>query len=134
MDKIITFSSSKFHPTPAERDEESDDYINPGIFGRQLSDYLTAELDKIGVKVTFRCAEDWGWYHEIQHDASYRLGFGCHSNEGEDHLVQFIPKKPYVRNWFRKHHAEPGVSQLRDQIMSILTSDETVSKIQLEDG
>ena len=134
MKELFTFTSTRFQPPPGELDENSDEHLNDGIFGKQLSDFLVAELHKIEVEVTFRCGEDWGWYHEIKHDEPYRLGFGCQNYEGVDHLVQFIPQSPYVRRWFKKYHAAPKVAVLKDQIMGILTLADDISNIKIEDG
>ncbi len=134
MDQIITFQSARFRPTPGELNPQSDEHINDGIFGKELSDFLVAELDKIGVNVTFRCAEDWGWYHEIKHDEPYRLGFGCQNYEGEDHLIQFIPKSPSVRRWFKKYHALPKIVLLKDQIMNILNTADDIDNIKIEEA
>ena len=132
MDKIITFSSDQFQPTEDELNEDSEDYINPNIFGKQLSDYLLSELAKIGCEVSFRCAEDWGWYHDIKHDSSYALGFGCQNYGDNSHVIQFHPKQAHVRKFFKKFHAEPQVIKLRDQIDQILSADGAIPGISVE--
>ena len=132
MQTLITFTAPQFKPTTDELDEESDAYINPGIFGKNLSDFLTEGLQTNGYTVSFRCAEDWGWYHEIEHDEPFNLTLGCQSDE-TGHLLQFHPEEPYTRKLFKKYHAQPKVELLIAKTLSILEKTDGITNIEFED-
>lgn len=130
--QMISFDATRFQPTPDELNEEADDFINPDVFGKELSIFLSKELAASGFEVSFACAEDWGWYHEIDHDEPFALVFGC-SNYGDGHLVQFSPKTEHVRKMFKKYHAAPKVDALRGAIWKILENAEGVSNLRYEE-
>ncbi|MES0860942.1 hypothetical protein ABLN87_01130 [Ruegeria sp. SCPT10] len=131
MNKLICFNSNRFNPTPGELDEQSDDYINPDVFGKELSEFLVQGLTEAGHEITFSCAEDWGWYHEVQHNEPFALIFGC-SNYGDGHMVQLAPKTDYVRKMFKKYHAAPKVEALRETIWTVLQNAEGISGLHYE--
>ena len=55
MDDVIRFRSTRFRVEPGEDAE-----INPGIYGRQLADWLRERLIEAGEAVEPVIAEDWG--------------------------------------------------------------------------
>lgn len=135
-----TFESSRFHPTPAELDEADEDFINPGIFARELADFLEAGLRAGGFGVSFRCAEDWGCWQEIEHTGDYTLAIGCANLDDADnklipHHVFITPDKPFIRpvkQWFRKTDVRDDVGQLVDAVGIVLRSDPKIININLE--
>lgn len=58
---FIVIQTSKFPILPGE-DEE---IVNPGMYGQALSQYLQAELPKVGIQVPMYCPEDYGWWVEV---------------------------------------------------------------------
>ncbi|WP_232204233.1 hypothetical protein [Roseobacter sp. CCS2] len=115
------FDSTSFVPRPSELDETSDDYINPGVFALDFADFLVEGLKAEGVKIKFRCQEDWGHWMEVDHDGGFTLAIGCSNIEGEmAHRFSLEPRKPYIRKFFKKLHVEPQVEQLKETILLIL--------------
>ncbi len=142
MKTQYTFESNKFQSTLAEQDESHEDFINPGIYGRELANYLMTELQVHKYRVCFHCPEDWGYWIEIEHDRGYTLGFGCSNIDHVDpninlnlHRVFVTPDKSVIRpmkHWFRKVNVHKDVEKLVATIGAILSCDEQISNIALE--
>ncbi len=56
MNANVTFTTDFFKPVEGEEEK-----TNPGIFGQQLSEWLSAELKKRGLPIEGAVAEDFGW-------------------------------------------------------------------------
>ncbi len=51
-------------------ENEDNEVVNAGMYGKNLAEYIQRELRLIGYSVPFYCNEDWGWWVEIK-------GFPC---------------------------------------------------------
>ena len=132
METHYTFNSDSFTPTADELDEDSEDYINPGIYGRQLADYLKIGLRERGYKIKFRCAEDWGFWQEIEHNGGYMLAVGC-ANYEEGHRIFVQPDKPVIRRWLRKIDVREDVEALVAALGKLLKNDPDIRDVRLAD-
>lgn len=141
MDTLFLFSSDRFSPTRGELDEQHHDYINPGCFAKELADFMDEKLFEHGYKVSFRCAEDWGHWLELEHEGRYTLAIGCSNMpyETEDrmaeHRVFISPDKPVIRSvrkLFRKLDVRGDVERLGDTIKSILVAESRIKNLQVE--
>ena len=53
----VEFGSKKFPPYEGEEEQ-----INPGLWGKRLTEYLVQKLSDRGIKTGEMIADDWGWY------------------------------------------------------------------------
>lgn len=135
-----TFESSRFQPRPEELDDSHEDYINPGVFARDLADFLESGLRERGISVSFRCSEDWGYWQEIEHPGDFTLALGCSNLDEADkepttHHVFVSPSTPTIRplkRWFRKTDIRNDVERLVDAVGDVLRSDPQITNISLE--
>ena len=67
----VRFRSDMFAPRRAEREE-----VNPGRYGRELAEWLAAQLRERAVEAGEPAPEDWGWLLEVAH-AGQRFGIAC---------------------------------------------------------
>ncbi len=142
MKTTFRFKTRRFRPTSDELDEAHEDYINPDVFGRELADFLRSGLQSHGYEINSRCAEDWGYWQEIQHSGDYILAIGCSNLDESDsdlteHLVFIEPNKPVVRplrRLFRKTNVRDDVEALVLAVGQVLRSDDQIRDIQLEDA
>ena len=130
-----TFSSDQFSPTSGELNEEHDDYINPGVFARELAEFLIQGLSREGYRVKDRIVEDWGNWIELEHDGKFALAVCCSNLEelGQGmmrHRVATDPSQPYVRKLLRKIDVQPTVERLSAALSKILTGSKHISDIE----
>lgn len=60
-------------------DGEKDEIVNEGMFGKALCIYLEGRLTGKGIRVPFFCAEDWGWWLEVE-DGDFKMGLCIYSD------------------------------------------------------
>lgn len=140
MKTVYTFKTNIFQPTNEELDETHENYINPGLFARELADFLQSGLERHGYKIGFRCVEDWGHWQELDHSGGYTLAIGCANvdNSGDgllEHRVFVEPHKPMIRSprrWFRKIDVQSDVEKLLEAIGDVLRSDTRIHDVMLE--
>jgi hypothetical protein len=121
----VEFRSDAF---PAYESEAED--VNPGRFGKRLAEFLAAGLKERGEPVADLIAEDWGWVIPIK-NAAFRLWIGVGNyDEYPDGFLCFIePHKDYVRKFFKRIPTADRVSQLRENIDSVLRSSSEIRAI-----
>jgi hypothetical protein len=112
----VEFTSSEFPAYPGEEEK-----INPGIFGKRLTEFLAENLPAHGFKVLGIGAEDWGWMVEIENQ-EFSLWVGCANyDESKKEFQCFIePSKPFVRKWFSKIETGPTVEKLAAALETVL--------------
>lgn len=125
MKTHVEFRSSKFPPYDGEEEE-----INPGLWGKRLTEYLAKELIKRGIETEEIVIEDWGCYLPIKND-DFRLALCCgHQNGDDDQFLVFTdPSSPKVRKWFRTIDATPQLTRLLDAVHVILDADPEIRDI-----
>ena len=72
MKTHVEFKSSSF----PKYDNEDDEVINPGRWGKRLAEYFRDELPSYGVSTEVILCEDWGWLVYIKND-DFPLWIGC---------------------------------------------------------
>ena len=130
-----TFVSDQFAPTLGEQNEGHDDYINPGLFARELAEFLMQGLAEEGYSVKDRVVEDWGNWIELEHDGKFALAVCCSNLEvlaqgGVRHRVATDPSQPYVRKLLRKINVQSYVEDLSAALSRILTRTKHISGIE----
>jgi len=125
MKTQVEFRSSKFPPYEGEEDE-----INPGLWGKRLTEYLASELAKKGIDTDEMTVEDWGCYLPVRNEG-FDLALCCGHQYGDDDqfLVFTEPSTPKVKKLFRTIDAEPQLTRILDALRKILESDTDIREI-----
>lgn len=125
MKTQVEFRSSKFPPYEGEEDE-----INPGLWGKRLTEYLASELAKKGIDTDEMIVEDWGCYLPVRNEG-FDLALCCGHQYGDDDqfLVFTEPSTPKVKKLFRTIDAEPQLTRILDALRKILEADTDIREI-----
>ena len=125
MNTQVEFRSSKFPPYEGEEDE-----INPGLWGKRLTEYLATKLAEKGFETDDMVIEDWGCFLPIRNEG-FRLALCCgHQNGDDDEFLVFTdPATPKVKKLFRTIDATPQLTRLLEAVRQILESDSGISNI-----
>jgi len=125
MKTQVEFRSSQFPPYEGEEEE-----INPGLWGKRLTEYLARKLAEQGIETEAMAVEDWGCYLPIQNDG-FRLALCCGHQDGDDDqfLVFTEPSTPRVKKWFRTLDATPQLTRLLNALRMILEADPEIRDI-----
>lgn len=128
MKTQVEFRSSKFPPYEGEEE------INPGLWGKRLTEYLAAKLAEKGIASEEMAIEDWGCYLPIRNDG-FRFALCCgHQNGDDDQFLVFTnPSTPKVKKLFRTIDATPQFTRLLDALREILDSDPEIREIEWSD-
>jgi hypothetical protein len=112
----LEFRSNAFPACPGEEEE-----INPGRYGRRLTEHLAAALPGCGFEVIDKGAEDWGWRIDLRNEG-FPLWIGCGNYEeyGDGFLCFIEPSKPFVRRWLKRIPTEAVVERLASALEQIL--------------
>lgn len=125
MKTQVEFRSSKFPPYEGEEEQ-----INPGLWGRRLTEYLAQQLPKRGIETDEMAIEDWGCYLPVRNEG-FRLALCCgHQNGDDDQFLVFTePGTPRVKKLFRTIDATPQLTRVLDALRQILESDPDIREI-----
>ncbi len=125
MKTQVEFRSPKFPPYEGEEEE-----INPGLWGKRLTEYLAQKLADHGIQTDEMAVEDWGCYLPIRNDG-FRLALCCgHQNGDDDQFLVFTdPRSPKVRKLFRTIDATRQLTRVLDALRKILESDHEIREI-----
>lgn len=120
----------EFESTHFPADEEEDELVNPGVYGKKLAEFVAAGLAAHNLKVRTVFAEDWGWTVELE-NKEFPLWIGCANyEEFENGFLCFIePSKPVVRKWFSKVDTTPTVESVAVALDSILRGSGKTSRL-----
>jgi len=122
MHTQVEFRSSQF---PAYEGEEEE--INPGLWGKRLTEYFAQKLAERGIETEEFIVEDWGCYLPVKNEG-FRLALCCGHQNGDDDqfLVCTNPSTPKVKKFLRSIDATPQLTRLLDAVRQILESDSDV--------
>lgn len=125
MHTQVEFRSSKF---PAYEGEEEE--INPGLWGKSLTEYLAEKLAERGIETEEFIVEDWGVYLPVKNEG-FRLALCCgHQNGDDDQFLVFTdPSTPKVKKFFRTTDATVQLTRLIDAVREILAADPDIREI-----
>lgn len=125
MKTQVEFRSLKFPPYEGEEEE-----INPGLWGRRLTEYLAEKLAEKGIETDEMIMEDWGCYLPVRGEGS-RVALCCGHQYGDDD--QFLcftdPKTPVVKKLFRTIDVTSQLDRLVSALQEILASDAEIRDI-----
>lgn len=130
MQTHVEFRSSKFPPYDGEEDE-----INPGLWGKRLTEYLAQKLAERGIATEAYAVEDWGCYLPVKNDG-VRLALCCgHQNGDDDQFLVFTePSTPKVKRFFRTIDATAPLTHLVNTLRDILEADPDIRDITWSDA
>lgn len=126
MKTQVEFRSAKFPPYEGEEGQ-----INPGLWGKRLTEYLAQKLAERGIETEEIIMEDWGCYLPVRNER-FRLGLCCghQLEEPDDQFLCFTdPATPKVRKFFRTIDATPQLTRLLDALRQILEADPEIREI-----
>lgn len=125
MKTQVEFRSAKFPPYEGEEEE-----INPGLWGKRLTEYLARKLQEQGIETEEMAVEDWGCYLPIKNEG-FRLALCCgHQNGDDDQFLVFTdPSTTTIRRWFRTLDTTPQLTRLTSVLGRILESDPEITEI-----
>lgn len=130
MKTQVEFRSSKFPPYDGEEEE-----INPGLWGKRVTEYLATALAQKGIETDDMIVEDWGCYLPVRNEG-FDLALCCgHQYGDDDQFVCFTdPKTAIVKKLFRKIDATPQLTRLLEALRQILESDPEIREIVWSDA
>ena len=125
MKTHVEFRSAQFPPYDGEEEE-----INPGLWGKRLTEYLATKLAAKGIATEEMVVEDWGCYLPIRNEG-WPLALCCgHQNGADDQFQVFTePSTPTVRKWFRTIDATPQLTRVLGALREILEADPAIRDI-----
>lgn len=125
MKTQVEFRSSKFPPYEGEEEE-----INPGLWGKRLTEYLAQKLAERGIETEAMAVEDWGCYLPVRNDG-FRLALCCGHQHGDDDqfLVFTEPSSPKVKKLFRTIDATAQLTRLLEALRQIIEADQDIREI-----
>lgn len=113
----IWIKSTRFEIEPGE-----DSLTNPGIYGKQLADWLADQLKDAGESIADVIPEDWGWCIVLRRSP---LSFvGCANRWGAvDEWGTFADiRESFFGKFSRDQSAAREVQRLQDLLKGILSS------------
>lgn len=130
MQTHVEFRSSKFPPYEGEEEE-----INPGLWGKRLTEYLAQKLAERGIETEEFSVEDWGCYLPVKNEG-FRLALCCGHQNGDDDQFQVFtePSTPKVKKFFRTIDATPQLTRLTEAVREILASDPDIREVVWSDS
>ena len=130
------FRSARFELEPGE-----DEDINPGIYGKQLAEWLKARLEDRGYRVEPIINEDWGRCLMCSRDP-FRLWVGCANMTDLSVSPGVTPPKEQItwhcfataevlfwKKLFRKMETEPVVAKLHADLGAILAGEPSITLV-----
>ena len=126
MKTQVEFRSSKFPPYEGEEEE-----INPGLWGKRLTEYLAQKLAEKGIPTDAMIIEDWGCYLPVRnHEFPLALCCGHQDGDADQFLCFTEPSTPMVKKFFRRIDATPQLERLVEALRQILASDPDIRDIE----
>ena len=102
----IEFSSTEFLPYLPEECQ-----ANPGVYGFELAQWLSAKLAGQGIVTSYPLGEDWGWFIEhIQDEVEFMIGCSSVASEGEGYTGKAITWRVFVKPQLSLKHRLQGKS------------------------
>lgn len=140
MGDVIRFRSTRFRVEPGEDAE-----INPGLYGRQLAEWLRERLIGAGEAVEPIIAEDWGRCLMCRRDP-FLLWIGCGNEGGLAPPAEVPPtaeqivwicfvaaEVPLLKRLFARPDTAPAIAALRRTLAGILAAEPSITLLDDDD-
>ena len=131
----LLVEAKKFPVMPGEDQE----IVNERMYGKALCRYLESALPGAGIKVPSYCAEDWGWWLEVERGA-FKMGLCIYSDpeaEKDPERYAILPSIHQAKKWswskFRNIDNTTEVLELVAIVERVLNSDSDISRVERHD-
>ena len=131
----IAIETKKF-PVLEGEDEE---IVNEKMYGKALCKYLEHNLPEIGIKVPFFCAEDWGWWLEVE-DSDFKMALCIYSDPDTKHNPEryaILPSIDSEKKWswkkFRTFDLSMNVLKIIDDLEKLFREDTEIKTVTRHD-
>lgn len=129
MNAHLTFTTDFFKPVEGEEEQ-----TNPGIFGQQLSEWLSAELKKRGLPIEGAVAEDFGWAVIVSR-TPVLLWLACGNTDGTTNEWNIYPvaEPSLFQRLFKRVDPTPELNAIWDHVRSVVPTIPGVKDIRWEE-
>jgi len=131
----LLIETKKFPIMPGEDQE----IVNERMYGKALCQYLESVLPGAGLKVPSYCAEDWGWWLEVERGA-FKMGLCIYSDpeaEKDPERYAILPSIQQAKKWswsrFRNIDNTTDVLEVVAVVERVLKSDSYISTVTRHD-
>ena len=118
---------------------EDEEIVNPNMYGKALCKYLEHKLPKAGISVPTFCAEDWGWWLEVQ-DNEFMMGLCIYSDpaaEQNPEKYAILPSITKEKKWswskFRSVNVSAQVLKVMDAVENTFKHDNEITAVTRHD-
>ena len=131
----ITIETKKFPVL----DGEPEALVNERMYGQALCRYLAQRLPAVGIQVPSFCAEDWGWWLEVD-DQGFRMGLCIYSDpdaESDPERYALLPSIQSETKWswskLRKVDLSKDVLKVMDRLEKVFRDDDEIRSVARHD-
>jgi hypothetical protein len=118
---------------------EDAEIVNENMYGKALCKYLEYNLPKAGIKVPTFCAEDWGWWLEVEDD-DFAMGLCIYSDPSakqDPERYAILPSITDAKKWswskFGRIDVSPQVLRVMDILESVFKRDSQITAVTRHD-
>lgn len=131
----LLIETKKFPIMPGEDRE----IVNERMYGKALCQYLESVLPAYGLNVASYCAEDWGWWLEVQR-GTFKMGLCIYSDpeaEKDPERYAILPSIQQAKKWswskLRNIDNSTDVLELVAVVERVLKSDKDIFAVTRHD-
>ena len=131
----LLIETKKFPIMPGEDQE----IVNERMYGKALCLYLESVLPGAGLKVPSYCAEDWGWWLEVERGA-FKMGLCIYSDpeaEKDPERYAILPSVQKAKKWswskFKSIDNSTDVLEVVAIVERVLKSDKDIPVVTRHD-
>ncbi len=118
METSVEFDSEMFRPYLPDEAQ-----VNPGVYGAELTFWLSRQLASRGVITSYPNYEDWGWFIEYDTEDGNEYWLRC-ANRGRDQDKWQCYLDPKARNIFGRNKAPVAGAHLLMRALRDLLAEE----------
>lgn len=118
---------------------EDDEIVNERMYGKALCKYLEHHLPEVGIKVPSFCAEDWGWWLEVE-DGDFMMALCIYSDPDAKHdperyaiLPSILNEKKWSWSKFRYIDVSKNVLNVVEKLEKLFRKDAEISVVTRHD-
>lgn len=118
---------------------EDDEIVNEKMYGKALCKYLEHNLPKAGIKVPSFCAEDWGWWLDVE-DKDFKMALCIYSDPDAKHDPERYAILPSIHNekkwsWSKLRNIDLSKNVLRvmDVLENVFREDKEIKAVTRHD-
>jgi len=131
----VAIETKKFPILPGE-DEE---IVNENMYGKALCKYLEHNLPKSGISVPLFCAEDWGWWLEVE-DNGFKMALCIYSDPSakqDPERYAILPSIKSEKKWswskFGNIDVSKNVLKVMDTLEQLFKKDKEIKTVTRHD-